>query len=211
MRTVRMMVLGCAAFLALSSGLARATPTMTTTNTGDQINWGQLGADGTAVPEGTAFTTNLGITGTVSFHNGTPGEVLEQGVDWIGNFNANQSVLWADNGTGGIGPVTLFFNTAEQSFSEAIQPDFFGAFDVNMLVFNGATELASFDEFGDLNLSPGTAIFLGATDTSADITSVTYTVTSCTEDCQNFALGGSLSKQGHRFPSPSRSHSSALA
>jgi len=184
-----MMVLGCAASLALSSGIAHAT-TMTTTDTGDQINWGQLGADGTAVPAGTTFTTGLGITGTVGFDNGTPGQIREQGVDWAGNFNANQSILWANNG-GGIGPVNLYFNTPEQSFTEAIQTDFYGSFEVNLLVFNGATELGSFDEFGDSTSTPGTAIFLGATDTSADITSVTYDVTSCSAFCQDFALGGS--------------------
>jgi PEP-CTERM motif len=211
MRMTKTALFAFTAFLSLSLGNANAG-TFTSTNTGDQVDWGQFGPEGTLVPEGSVFTTALGVQGTVSFQNGptsgdpdTGGEVYEQGSGWNGDFNTNQSVLWTNPnfaGTGN-GPVTLYFLTPEQSFTEAIQANYYGSFDVEVFAFDGATELGSETVTGDSDSVANTPFFVGFSDTTADITSVTYAITSCTENCNDFALGGSGFGSSASVPEPS--------
>jgi len=155
------------------SGLTSRTGT-------DSVGWSQLGSCATVVPGGFTATSvdGVGVTGT--FSGGGSGQVRTQTTcGWAGNFAPGDVVLW----TTGNGPLTLTFNQGISGGGAQIDPNFFGGFTAQIC-----------DNFGDCfteagNTGNNTAIFIGLQDnTGADITSLIFSLTSCSLSCGNFAI-----------------------
>ena len=171
-------------FVLASLTLAQADTIVTTrpTNGTDSVNWSQLGASFTPINNPFSFTTANSVSGQGTFAGGGQGQVRQQGNGWGGNFNPGDFLVWTNSP--GQGPLTLTFSQGYSQIGLQIQADFFGAF-VAQICDNGNGQC--FSEAGNSNSNnDGSAIYLGIAGTN--ISSVTYSVLSCTLDCADFAV-----------------------
>jgi hypothetical protein len=147
----------------------------------DSLNWVQLGAPFTAIPNPFTAVSVGGIVVTGTFA-GTTGEIRQQGDGWNGNFTPGDNLVWTDSQ----GPLTLAFSQGLNEVGTQIQQDNYGAFTAEIDAYNGVTLLGSFTENGNSNANgDGSAIDIGVMDLSgSNITSVTLSLTSST----NFAI-----------------------
>ena len=122
-----------------------------------------------------------------------------------GMVGGNTDVWAFDNNTSlGTGPITLGFGKAVLGAGAWLQGDTSGAYTAAIQAFNGKTSLgAAFAESSD---SSGDPIFLGLLDTSAVVTSIQFSLTSC-GGCSNtgdFAIDTLLMKDSvSSSPEPS--------
>jgi len=154
----------------------------------DGADWSQLGPDGTPVSTGFTLSSTGGIGITGSFAGGGDGAVLQQGVDWGGNFAAGDDLLWTNSP--GQGPLVLAFSSGVYQAGVQIQADYVGAFAATIDAYNGSTWLGTFSENGVSNGNgDNSAIYLGIQDLSGrNINKVVIGLSSCTQDCGDFAV-----------------------
>jgi hypothetical protein len=140
-------------------------------------------------PPGTVVTTPqfmLSFTGTnaalVGNIDGSPFLTMQEGFTWIGNFDYGESLLWTGNanfGVGGLGPMAMVFFNPVGSFGFAIQADFYGPFTAYIAAFDAAGNLLYSNIANGVSngLENGSALFLGAGDTSGDnIATIEFTI-----------------------------------
>jgi hypothetical protein len=166
-------------------------------NANDTIVWSpQLGGgDATILPASHAFTSTNGLTGTVSLIGPNsliavvcPASPCSWNLFTTSGFSAGDSLIWtADTGNSGNGPLTLNFTSKNVAGAGAfIQADGPAQFTAQIEAFNGGTSLGAFPVVSDVG---GDATFIGVLDsTGANITSVVFSITSCTGDCTDFAI-----------------------
>ena len=174
------LILGLCALLALSTTAFAESlcTTVACVAPTDNINWGVqgLGAAGTvwSTPQGWVSTgaTNSGQIGVVGVTNFT---LMQQNVNWFGNFTAGDALIWnqdINNFTGNAGPIGVVFNTPVSAAGAQIQTDFFGAFTATVCDQSGNC----FSESGNSNgNADGSAIFIGIAN-DPGITFLTFSV-----------------------------------
>jgi hypothetical protein len=151
----------------------------------DSLDWGQLGPDLTVVPSPSSATSANGLL--VAFANGIQDfYAIQQGNTWGGNFNNGDNLLF--NAAGG--PVTLIFSSSISGIGLRFQSIDFGIFTAYITAFGaGNVNFGSVSLNGTSNnAADGSALFLGVTSSSADITSVQLNVQVNGSD-NPFALG----------------------
>ncbi len=161
----------------------------------DTIVWSQLGADATTLTATPSFTSTHGLTGSVTLAGAgslvavvCPETLCSWNLGGLTGFAAGDSLIWtADTGNSGNGPLTLNFTSKNVSGAGAvIQSDGPAEFTASIQAFDGGTSLGSFPVTSDVS---GDATFIGVLDTTAaNITKVTFSLTSCTGDCSDFAI-----------------------
>ena len=168
----------------------------------DSTSWAGLGPDGTALGATFTATSTAGNTITGSLAGGS-GLVAVAGVSWtpvVAPFVAGDHLVWTFNNATNTGtaPLTLASGTAVLAGGVEIQSDTPGLFTAQVQAFEGATSLGIENLASD---AAGDPIFIGAQDTTADITSV---VISCTGACANndFAVDTLLSINPQAPPPP---------
>lgn len=147
------------------------------------LDWGQLGPPFTQVPQ--QFQSDIGgvflVDGTFA---GGPGERLDEGTGWVGNFTLGDHLLW----TNANGPLVLDFGRV-QGVGLQIETNSYGPFTAQIKAFNGNTLLGTFLENGNSQpTEDGSAIFIGVKDSIIDITSIELSIVSCTGNCADFAI-----------------------
>jgi hypothetical protein len=145
------------------------------------INWCQFVCAGSVLSLGTptAFTSSGADTGLVGlFGTGQNFEIYQQGVNWSGNFSTGMGIVYngAEDGAGNTPTdVVLAFNQAEYGAGAYVEPDAFGAFTATITLYNSSDiAIGSYVEAGTSNSTPGTAIFIGAYDPTADVWAVGF-------------------------------------
>lgn len=178
-----------AALVVASTGTAHAALALVTSSAAldadYSIDWSQFGARGTVVSSGAGFTsTPLGITGTVTSETG--GDMLRatQGVDWNGNFATGSELLWSNNA----GPFTMAFGAAVFGGGAYVQANFYGPFTAQIEAFNGVTSLGTVTAEGVSGADPGTALFIGVVDSTADVTKLVFSLTSAASSPTDFSI-----------------------
>jgi hypothetical protein len=186
--------------ILLATAAARADTVNPVTSLGglsanDTIAWSQLGADAATLTANPAFTSTHGLTGSVTLNGPNslvavvcPETLCSWSVAGTTGFAAGNSLIWtADTGNSGNGPLTVNFTSKNVAGAGAfIQADGPAQFTANIQAFNGVTSLGSFPLASDPG---GDATFIGVLDsTAANITKVTFSITSCTGDCTDFAI-----------------------
>lgn len=168
----------------------------------DSTSWASLGGDGTAIPSPFAATSADGIAITGTFAGGS-GLVAVAGISWTpvtAPFVAGDHLVWTLNNTTNTGtaPLTLGFGKAVLAGGLEIQSDVPGMFTADVQAFNGGTSLGTEMLTSDV---AGDPIFIGAKDTTADITSLVF---SCTGACGNndFAVDTLVSVNPQPVPAP---------
>jgi len=178
----------------------------------DTIVWSQLGADATVLTATPAFTSTGGLAGSVTLAG--PNSLVavvcpETLCSWnpagATGFSTGDSLIWtADTGNSGNGPLSLGFTSKNVSGAGAfIQSDGPAEFTATIQAFNSSmTSLGG--PFNVVSDGSGDATFIGILDsTAANIHAVTYSITSCTGDCSDFALDTvSLKVPGGGSPTP---------
>jgi hypothetical protein len=191
---------GALVVVMFATAAARADSVALVTSLGglganDTIVWSQLGVDATPLTATSAFTSTQSLTGSVSLNGPNslvavvcPETLCSWNVAGTTGFAAGDSLIWtADTGASGNGPLTVNFASKNVSGAGAfIQADGPAQFTANIEAFNGGTSLGSFPATSDVS---GDATFIGVLDsTAANITSVEFSITSCTGDCSDFAI-----------------------
>jgi hypothetical protein len=153
----------------------------------DFFDWGQVrvldgGGNAVAQPSPRSITSNLSLTGSISDGGSFSG--LVEGTDWFGNFTVGNNVLYSgdtNNPFAAASSVTVNLNTAVAGLGLQITSNFYGAFTASLEVFNGATSLGVFNVAGVMDGNEdGTAPFLGALSSAANINRAVFTLTSNT-------------------------------
>jgi hypothetical protein len=154
--------------------------------------WRALGENNTDVANGTTVTSVGGVVSTtITFRRGGPGQSLQEGSTWDGNFSAGQTVLASLNTAGqSQGAITLDFSQGVAGVGLQIQSLTSGIFHAEIEGFDGSTPLGTFFAQGDsTNANNNSAIFLGFQDlTAPDITSITVLTFGCAGGCDGFAI-----------------------
>jgi hypothetical protein len=158
---------------------AQADNLVTTQPVGtDSVDWSQLGASGTTIPNPFSFTTANFVSGTGTYAAGV-GEVRQEGTSWNGNFASGDWLNW----TTGSGALNLTFADGYSQVGAQIMADFYGAFTAQICDTNGC-----FTEDGTSNgNNDGSAIYIGIS-SSSPITSVTFSLTSAFSTPNDFAI-----------------------
>ncbi|HJS98145.1 MAG TPA: PEP-CTERM sorting domain-containing protein [Terriglobales bacterium] len=161
-----------------------------TTRTGnDTAVWSQLGAPGDPISNPFTATSNGGVGITGSFDGGGNGQVMQEGNNWFGNFAVNDFLVWTNSP--GQGPLTLSLSQGVSQIGAQIQADFFGSFTAMIQAFDSnGNLLGSFSEAGNsTGDEDNSAIYIGIQDlTGANIAKVTFSLTDCAQDCNDFAI-----------------------
>lgn len=196
-------LVGALFVIMLASAVARADSVAVVTSLGelsanDTIVWSTIGADAFPLPAASqGFMSTHGLTGTAVL--GGPNSLIavvcpETLCSWntlsTSGFSAGDSLIWtADTGVSGNGPLTVNFTSKNVAGAGAfIQYDGPGQFTAQIQPFNGVTPLGV-GPFTVTSDSGGDAVFIGVLDsTGANITSVVFSITSCTGDCTDFAI-----------------------
>jgi hypothetical protein len=186
---MRKTVLLLVACMIAATTAAKADIVIGTTVRGgnDLADWGQLGACGTDIPNNFGAVSNGGVGITGTFGQGGPGQLRQQSNPncvWNGNFASGDYVLWTNSP--GQAPLTLSFSRGVSGAGAQIQADFPGAFTAQVCDNFGDC----FQENGNSNFNgDNSAIFIGMQDlTGPDITSFTFSLTSCVSDCNDFGI-----------------------
>jgi hypothetical protein len=157
----------------------------------DALHWSQLGPDGTILAA--SFTAKSASGLTVTANLAAPNAVASvvcaaTPCSWTGTgFTAGDTVIWtSDAANGGSGPLTLNFGSGVSGVGAVVQADGPGQFTVQIQAFNGSTSLGTFTATSN---AQGDAVYIGVLDqTGANITSVEFSLTSCTGTCTDFAV-----------------------
>jgi hypothetical protein len=156
----------------------------------DSVDWSQLGANETGIPNPFSFTTANSVSGTGAYANpgdsfdsfagpGEVGSVVQQTAFWSGNFAPNAFLNWTENS----GPLTLNFADGYTQIGAQIQADQFDAFTAQICDINGC-----FTEDGTSNANgDNSAIYIGIS-SSSPITWATFSLTSATGNPDDFAI-----------------------
>jgi hypothetical protein len=111
------------------------------------------------------------------FGTGQNFEIYQQGSDWEGNFTTGMGLVY--NGALDVentpADVVLNFNQAEYGAGAYVETDAFGAFTATITLYNSSDiAIGSYVEAGTSATAPGTAIFIGAYDPTADVWAVGF-------------------------------------
>lgn len=159
------------AFIAalLASTPAFAAPTIWNgSGANDTISHAQFGPSYSNVSSGTAFTSVGGVTGTVATSTGGDMQRRDQGNGWGGNFAPGATLLWNQ---GSAGDITFNFTQAVSAVGAQFQADYYGDFTAQITLSDGST----FNVNGNANPNgDNSAPFIGAQNTVADISSITF-------------------------------------
>ena len=146
----------------------------------DQINWSQLGSVGTNFSSPASATSNDGLTVTVS--NGDAFTIYQEANTWFGNFTDGDILLGqslSDIGSTN-DPLALSFGMGVYGAGFQVQAEAYGSFTVQLAVYNTSNILLGSHTYTGVSNGndDGSAIFVGALDTTADIGQVWLTLTS---------------------------------
>lgn len=174
MKIALVLILGLA-----GTSAAYADSVVTTRPTGtDSVDWSQLGASFTDIPQHFTFSTTDGASGTGSLATGD-GQVRVQDNGWYGNFSSGDYVVWTEDN----GPLTLNFSEGYTQIGAQIEPNAPGLFTAQICDVNGC-----FTEDGhSTNHDDGSAVYLGIS-SDTPITWVTFSLTSAQDDPDSFAI-----------------------
>jgi hypothetical protein len=169
----------------------------------DSVNWSQLGSDGTTLSNIFNATSAGGIginASTFYFGYNSVQAVCGNPPDYATcsfyppgpGFNTGDSLIvtsdYNANGKGN-GPLTVAFGKGVDGAGAYIASEASGVFTAQLQVYSGSTLLLTTSAVSDLNSDP---VFLGALDTTNDITSEVFSLLSVDPnggaDVNNFAI-----------------------
>jgi hypothetical protein len=198
MNTIRRRSMLAMAALAVVAGAVQRAPagvTLVTSTTAlapnDSIDWGQLGPDSTGLPSSTAVTSANGLAATVTTADPTGLLRVDEGLSWIGNFTVGDHLITSNQSSDF--NLTIGFASPVSGAGAQIQLDNAGPFTATITAFSGTNSLGTFTENGlSTALEDGSAIFIGVSDTKAEITSIVFGISNPPSVSGDFAINSLL-------------------
>lgn len=196
------LVLLCIAF---GVGAAWATSTTNPGDFKDEVNWctnfGCSGSQQYGSPQ--TWTSDGGRTGLVGLVSSQNFQNLVQGTTWNGNFDNGMGLIYNGVSTLGNnqGGILISFDQLVFGAGAYIQSNFWGPFTATVQLFDSNFKLLeTFTTNGTAGPHPGTALFIGAYENTAD---VAYAVFDATDQygSEDFAIG-ELGIRGGTVPEP---------
>jgi hypothetical protein len=196
------------AILWSTSALADVVVLWDGTGATDTTTWGQLGSDGTVIPNGAVATSAGGNTMSLRF-GGPQGLTSVQcpaapQCSWTGGFTPGETLVWANDGPpnySGTGPFQLNFNGSLGAAGLAVQPDAPGTFTAEaQVIFTDSSHSSIFS----LNSDPGgDPLFIGLQDINGNnIAAIAFEVINSNSN-SDFASGTlSMMEGGTTVPEP---------
>ena len=189
MRKLALLCLVC-----LSLGICSWASTGTTDPTlfQDSINWcTNYGCQSQELGTPQTWNSDGGATGMVGLVSSQNMQNLVQGVSWNGNFNNGEGLIYNGVFTLGNTPggILLQLDSPAYGVGAYIQANIFGAFTATISLYDAGFNLLgtySHDGFSDTN--PGTALFIGAYDSIADVSWAVFDVADINGN-DDFAIG----------------------
>ena len=158
-----------------AAGLGLAQPAQATitqwngSGSNDQVNLSALGGNLATVNSGTTTTSSNGVGVTIT-DAASPMQLRIQGTSWFGNFGSGEYVLYNQN----LGTITFSFASPVSAAGAQIQGTTYGDYTARITTNDGTF----FDLMGvSSDLAHDTNPFLGVISNSANITSVTFSLT----------------------------------
>ncbi|MFM7641790.1 MAG: hypothetical protein ACKO45_09600 [Cyanobium sp.] len=183
--------------VVFSAGQAYAALSLVTSRTVlngiDFIDWAQLGAPFTNVPNPFTATSNLGDTITVSMAAANSFERRNQNNGWSGHFAPGDALLWtrSPSNSNTLNPITLigFDGPGIYAGGTQIQANFFGGFVARVEAFDASSTSVGFFDVNGSSTGAGdnSAIFIGVTN-DTPIASLSFSLLSATNSPADFAI-----------------------
>ncbi len=151
----------------------------------DMIDWSSIGSNGDTISN--PFSANsVGGLGMSISQIGGDFQRIDQSSGWSGNFAAGDKLLW----TGGGGPLTIMFANPISGIGTQIQANFFGAFGAEIDAYDSLDNLlGSVNDDGSSNsFGDNSAIYIGASSSSADISKVVISLSYAASQPGDFAI-----------------------
>jgi hypothetical protein len=195
----------CFAFFFASTSIYGSTFLVTNPsalNSTDVVNWGQFGGDLTSISQtlNAGSTMNDSVSGQLASGNGT---IVVAGTDAASGTGiaAGDTLLSTNDGTTTNVNAPLTLSTmpvyGEGAFIEGTGP---GQFTANIQAFAGVNSVLDMSVTSDL---AGDPIFIGVSDSSAEITSVVYSLTVGSGNTTgNFAMDSLFIQNRYVAPAP---------
>jgi hypothetical protein len=159
---------------------------------GGTIDWCQFGCTGSQLPNPDNWVASNGSTGWVGNDGTMQGTYnLQEGTSWNGEF-ANGMGLIYNGAFFGNTPtdIAISFDQAQQGFGAYIQSDAYGPFTATVTLYDINDQvLGSFSMDGTSGFAPGTALFIGAHDSMADVWAATFVAYGSSDNEPAFAIG----------------------
>ncbi len=142
----------------------------------DSIDWGQLGDDGAFLASSESVTSVGGILAVVSTTDSTGMQRLDEGGPfYFGNFNIGDKLITSLDIN--YYPIKIQFSTPISGVGAQINQDASGPFIATIEAFAGSTSLGVLQLAGESTSDQdGSAIFIGVSDTTREITSIVFGV-----------------------------------
>lgn len=171
-----------ASLLAAGPASAALITSQGALSSNDSIGWSQLGPAFTVLPPSSPVLSVGGLSAVLST-TGAHLERRDQGNGWSGNFTPGDALIWTEQ----LGPdITITFLNPVFGFGAQVQSDSFGAFTAQVTLSNG--DIFTLDG-NSTSSADGSAIFIGALDGLADISSVRFALTAAPSNTINdFAI-----------------------
>jgi hypothetical protein len=146
---------------------------------GDPVDWCQLGCGGGQLATPQPWTSAGLQTGTVGLVDTGQGFYnLLQGTSWFGNFASGMGLVFNGVDFGNTPTdIALTFDQGESAVGAYIQANWFGGFTATIMLYDVNYQLlGTFSAGGTSGGTPGTALFIGAFDTTDPIWAAQFNV-----------------------------------
>ncbi len=185
-KLVDFLVVGALASASAWAGTLTGVTTLNALGANDSVGWGQLGAAFTTISSPASVTSIHGLS--MSLSDGGTMERTDEGIGngWDGNFSIGDPLIW-NQGNGN--NITLDLASPVEAVGAQIQSNQYDSFVATITAYNGNTVLGTFTENGNATAEEdGSAIFIGLTDTTREITRVSFSAVDNTHFANDFAL-----------------------
>ena len=190
---MKRVLLSACAVLMLTAGMSWAgvvgstDPSLFT----DLVDWCQFDCvnnNGASFGTPTAFSSVGGSTGWVGLTGADQFLLSVNGNGWFGNFSDGMGVLFNNETQEDF---ALAFDQGQFGFGAYVQSDYYGPYTATVTLYDiNDLELGSFTADGTASgADDGSALFIGAYDTSADVYAAVFDVVGTGENEPDFALG----------------------
>jgi len=159
---------------------------------GGTIDWCQFGCNGSQLPNPDNWVASNGSTGWVGNDGTMQGTYnLQQDNSWFGNFTSGMGLIFNGANFGNTPTdIAITFDQAQQGFGAYIQADYYGAFTATITLYDINDQvIGSFSADGTSGYAPGTALFIGAYDPTADVWAASFVAYGTGPVEPDFAIG----------------------
>lgn len=158
----------------------------------DTVDWCQFGCNGVSFPTPQAWTSADGATGLVGLSDtGQSFLNLQEGVSWSGDFQNGMGLIYNAAAFGNTPTgIAITFDEPTYGAGAYIQADYYGSFTATVVLYDiDYQEIGSYTTNGVSAPNPGTALFIGITDSDLEVYAAQFLAYGIGPSEPDFAIG----------------------